>query len=201
MTTLARFASLSFLILALGLTCLAALAADKVGTWQRWERALTSTVEYANPCTEVILRARFEGPDGARREALGFWDGEGRFVIRCAFPAPGEWRWSTTCSDESNAGLHRQSGVVQVKRSQGDSPLLGQGYLKVSEDGRLLVHDDGTPFLWLGDTCWAAPVHATEEEWTAYVANRAAKGYSVLQLSIAPDWALEHSRLDRRANV
>ncbi len=108
---------------------------------------------------------------------------------------PGEWRWSTTCSDESNAGLHRQSGVVQVKRSQGDSPLLEHGYLKVSEDGRLLVHDDGTPFLWLGDTCWAAPVHATKEEWTAYVANRAAKGYSVLQLSIAPDWALEHSRL------
>jgi len=56
------------------------------------------------------------------------------------------------------------------------------------------LHADGTPFLWIGDTCWAAPVHATEQEWRKYVANRAAKGYSVLQLAVAPDWALEHSR-------
>ncbi|MCX7600171.1 MAG: DUF4038 domain-containing protein, partial [Armatimonadetes bacterium] len=163
--------------------------------WQRWQRALTSSRHYVNPCTDVTLRVLFEGPDGQGWQALGFWDGADRYLIRCAFPTPGRWRWTTTCSDESNRGLHRQSGVVIVKPARSSNPLLRHGYLKVSPDGRLLVHTDGTPFLWIGDTCWAAPVHTTAQEWKTYVANRAAKGYSVLQLSIAPDWALQHSRL------
>ena len=32
-------------------------------------------------------------------------------------------------------------------------PTLSQS-LKVSADQRHLVHDDGTPFFWLGDTAW-----------------------------------------------
>lgn len=84
---------------------------------------------------------------------------------------------------------------MQVKRLAGTNSLTRHGYLRVSEDGRVLVHADGTPFLWIGDTCWAAPVHATESEWQYYVSNRASQGYSMLQLSIAPDWALETARL------
>lgn len=176
--------------------CSSTLAEETVGRWQRWQHALTSSRAYANPCTDVTLRVRFEGPGGQRWEALGFWDGDNRYLIRCAFPTAGKWRWTTVCSDESNRGLHQQSGVVNVKQPvKSSNPLLRHGYLKVSGDGRLLVHADGTPFLWIGDTCWAAPVHATAQEWKTYVANRAAKGYSVLQLSIAPDWALRHSRL------
>ncbi len=171
------------------------LSPNTVGTWQRWEHSLTSDSSYSNPCADVKVRVQFDGPDGQIREGLGFWDGGRQFVIRSVFPIPGEWRWATTCSDAANRGLHGQSGTVQVKSANDTNPLTRHGYLRVSDDGRLLVHADGTPFLWIGDTCWAAPVHATEEEWEQYVANRAAKGYTVLQLSIAPDWALEHSRL------
>jgi len=170
-------------------------APDIVGTWQRWEHVLASDRDYANPCTDVTVRVRLDGPDGQSRDGLGFWDGERRFLVRCAFPAPGEWRWLTTCSDTANRGLHGQTGVVRVEPSNERNPLRGHGYLRVSDDGRLLVHADGTPFLWIGDTCWAAPVHATAQEWKRYVADRAARGYTVLQLSIAPDWALQHSRL------
>lgn len=28
------------------------------------------------------------------------------------------------------------------------------GRLKVSDNGHFLAHEDGTPFLWLGDTVW-----------------------------------------------
>lgn len=171
-------------------------AAETVSCWQRWQHILTSSRAYANPCADVTLCVFFEGPGGLCWEALGFWDGDNRYLVRCAFPTPGRWRWTTVCSDEANHGLHGQSGVVDVKQPvNSTNPLIRHGHLKVSADGRLLVHADGTPFLWIGDTCWAAPVHATVHEWKAYVASRVAKGYSVLQLSIAPDWALQHSRL------
>jgi hypothetical protein len=173
----------------------AGAAEDTIGQWQRWEHELVSDRDYANPCVAVSIGVRFDGPNRQARTGLGFWDGDRRFVIRCAFPTPGEWRWRTTCSDAANSGLHDQSGVVQVKRLAGTNSLTRHGYLRVSEDGRVLVHADGTPFLWIGDTCWAAPVHATESEWQHYVSNRASQGYSMLQLSIAPDWALETARL------
>lgn len=168
-------------------------AAIPITQWQRWERQLTSATEYANPCTDVKISVRFHGPTGQTRTALGFWDGGRRFLIRGVFPTAGEWHWQTTCSDTNNLGLHNQSGTVRVKRTSGTDALAQHGYLRVSEDGRLLVHADGTPFLWIGDTCWAAPVHATDAEWAHYVSNRVTRGYSMLQLSIAPEWALDHA--------
>jgi hypothetical protein len=174
----------------------AGAATDTLGQWQRWQHVLLSDRDYTNPCVAVRIDVRFEGPNSQTRAGLGFWDGDRRFVIRCAFPTPGEWRWRTTCSDTINRGLHDQSGVVQVKQLAGTNALTRHGYLRVSDDGRVLVHADGTPFLWIGDTCWAAPVHASDKEWQHYVSNRASQGYSVLQLSVAPDWALETVRLD-----
>jgi hypothetical protein len=176
----------------------AARAQDVVSVWQRWERALISGKQYANPCTDVQVRVRLDGPKGATRMGMAFWDGGDRFVIRCSFPAPGEWRWATTCSDTSNRGLHGKSGTVHVTAAWGTNPLTQHGYPRVSDDRRTLAYADGTRFPWIGDTCWAAPVLASERDWQAYVANRAAKGYTVLQLSIAPDWALERSKDEMR---
>jgi len=59
----------------------------------------------------------------------------------------------------------------------------------VSENRRYLVHDDGTPFLWVGDTAWAVPQRATNEEWAAYLADRTAKHFTLIQVAPAPEWA------------
>ena len=185
----------SCLLLVLFTLSAAVAAQDKAAQWQRWEHELVSDRDYANPCVAVKTSVRFNGPNGQTRTGVGFWDGDRRFVIRCAFPTPGEWQWRTTCSDAANNGLHDQSGVVQVRQSVGTNPLTRHGGLEVSDDGRLLTHADGTRVLWIGDTCWAAPVHATEADWQRYVRNRAAQGYSVLQVSIAPEWAIESGRL------
>ncbi len=171
-------------------------AVDAGSTWHRWEHVLTSQRDYKNPCTDVVLAARFVGPGNQVHTNLGFWDGDRSFVIRSTFPTPGDWHWQTLCSDTSNTSLHTQSGIVRVSRSTGSNPIVRHGYLRVSGDGRLLVHADSTPFLWIGDTCWAAPVHATAAEWRHYVANRSSLGYSVLQVSIAPDWAIKTASED-----
>jgi hypothetical protein len=77
---------------------------------------------------------------------------------------------------------------------RGRSPLYRHGFLKVSENRRYLGHADGTPFLWMGDTAWAAPMRASDEEWEAYLADRVAKHFTLLQIAPAPQWAGDADR-------
>jgi len=53
--------------------------------------------------------------------------------------------------------------------------------LKVSDNGRFLVHDDGTPFFWLGDTAWELFHKLTREEADLYLEQRAGLGFNVIQ--------------------
>ena len=56
--------------------------------------------------------------------------------------------------------------------------------LKISENHRYLVHDDGRPFFYLGDTAWAMLLRLNREEVNLYLENRARKGFSVIQTVI-----------------
>lgn len=58
---------------------------------------------------------------------------------------------------------------------------LNHGRLKVSENKRFLVHEDGTPFFYLGDTAWELFHRLNREEADKYLENRAAKGFTVIQ--------------------
>lgn len=58
---------------------------------------------------------------------------------------------------------------------------FSHGPLKVSENQRYLVHEDGTPFFYLGDTAWELFHRLNREEAKRYLENRAAKGYTVIQ--------------------
>ena len=59
----------------------------------------------------------------------------------------------------------------------------------MSDNRRYLAYGDGTPFLWIGDTAWAVPMRASDEEWEAYLADRAAKHFTLIQVAPAPSWA------------
>ena len=167
--------------------------------WQRWEHALRSSRTYTNPYAEVTLRVTYTGPGQRSIRACGFWDGGEVFRIRCAFPAPGAWQWQTDCSDASNTGLHGQRGSLEVAPYSGDNALYRHGFLKVSDNRRYLAFGDGTPFLWMGDTAWAVPMKASSEEWEQYISDRAAKHFTLLQVSPAPDWAGERDRQGKKA--
>lgn len=58
-------------------------------------------------------------------------------------------------------------------------PLFAQ--LKVSDNKRFLVHADGKPFFWLGDTGWELFHRLNREEADRYLKNRADKGFTVIQ--------------------
>src|SRR5215212_8624893 len=53
--------------------------------------------------------------------------------------------------------------------------------LKVSDNRRFLVHDDGSPFFYLGDTAWELFHRLDREEAERYLKDRAAKGFTVIQ--------------------
>lgn len=150
--------------------------------WNRWEYSLTSSKNYGNPCNDAVLRVIYNGPEGQEIRGYGFWDGGAAFKIRCMFPATGQWRWRTECSDLENHGLHNRQGVVEVTPYAGANLLYRKGYLQLSDNHRYLTFGDGTPFLWIGDTAWAAPMRATMEEWKKYLNDRREKRFSVLQI-------------------
>jgi hypothetical protein len=63
-------------------------------------------------------------------------------------------------------------------------PLLNAATLqplRVSENHRFLVTTDGRPFFWLGDTAWELFHRLNREEAAVYLADRAGKGFTVIQ--------------------
>jgi hypothetical protein len=62
------------------------------------------------------------------------------------------------------------------------------GPLKVASNGRYLVHEDGTPFFWLGDTAWQLIHDLTRQEVEFYITNRAGKGFTVIQTVILAEY-------------
>lgn len=53
--------------------------------------------------------------------------------------------------------------------------------LKVSDNHRYLVQEDGRPFFWLGDTAWQLFHRLNRVEAERYLADRAGKGFTVIQ--------------------
>ena len=64
---------------------------------------------------------------------------------------------------------------------QGKSVDFKHGKLKISENKRFLIHEDGTPFFYLGDTGWELFHRLNKEETEKYLENRRAKGFTVIQ--------------------
>jgi hypothetical protein len=169
-----------------------------VKSWRIWEGQFKTAQAYVNPSYDVKLQVTFTPPAGSGLAPIvsyGFWDGvEGGlnvFKVRTAFPtAPGlspwVWTWRSTCTG------------VNVTPSTGAHLLFSHGFLKVksggTDAGRYLVHDDGASFFWLGDTAWNASIRAVSApsggtaEWEQYLADRRAKGFTVIQMALPVDY-------------
>ena len=148
------------------------------------EWAMTSGKTYGDPFNDVELDVVFTDPDGLERSVPAFWAGEQTWRVRYASPIVGRHHYRTTCSDETNADLHGQTGQLEVAPYTGGNPLLQHGPLRVAEDRRHLEHRDGTPFFWLGDTWWMGFCSRLKwpEDFQELTADRVAKGFSLIQI-------------------
>jgi hypothetical protein len=60
--------------------------------------------------------------------------------------------------------------------------------LKVSENGRFLVREDGNPFYWFGDTAWELFHRANREDAHHYLKKRAEQGFTVIQAVVLAEF-------------
>ena len=71
--------------------------------------------------------------------------------------------------------------MAQENPWKGPSVNFSHGKLKVSENKRFLVFEDGTPFYYLGDTGWELFHRLNKDDTEKYLENRRAKGFTVIQ--------------------
>ncbi|MFD2932154.1 glycoside hydrolase family 140 protein [Spirosoma flavum] len=70
--------------------------------------------------------------------------------------------------------------LVGTVTSFAQKPFVS-GPLKVSDNQRYLVHQNGTPFFYMGDTAWELFHRLTREEADHYLKRRAEQGFTVIQ--------------------
>jgi hypothetical protein len=71
--------------------------------------------------------------------------------------------------------------ISQERPWAGPSADLTHGKLRISDNRRYLIFEDGTPFFYLGDTGWELFHRLNKEETEKYLENRRAKGFTVIQ--------------------
>ena len=54
--------------------------------------------------------------------------------------------------------------------------------LRVSDNGRYLVTEDGAPFTWIADTAWTLPQRIKADDVEYYLRRRKEQGFTVLQM-------------------
>ena len=178
-------------------------AAGAVHVWDKQEVTLTAARDFGNPYTDVTVWVDLTGPHFHKR-VYGFWDGRRTFKVRIVATEPGEWRW-TSGSEPEDAGLDGKRGsftAVSWSEAELKQNPLRRGLLRASKNGHALETADGTPFLVVGDTWWAAGTNrfkwydddgeralGPDAGFKDYVRFRKAQGYNWINMIAAfPNW-------------
>ena len=164
-----------------GLSFVSAAAGDTVQRWVMHEIAFTGQAVYADPFGDVTLDVTFTGPDGAEMAMPAFWDGGGTWKVRFAPVEVGQWRWETSCSNVSDAGLHGVTGTFTCVPYAGDLEIYKRGFIKTEPGVRYFMYADGTPFFYLGDTHWSMPGEPFDTMFKTIVDTRVQQGFTVYQ--------------------
>ena len=149
--------------------------------WGRFEQAFVSRYRYQNALQDVELAVTFVSPSGQEITVDAFWDGGYLWRVRFMPDEQGQWRYQTSCSDAANGGLHNLEGSFWCSEPDRSTPFGRHGRLRLADNRRYIMHDDGTPFFWLGDTCWAGPMQASDEEWEDYLRVRVRQHFNTVQ--------------------
>lgn len=165
--------------------------------WDKFEASFKSKKNYEKPLQDCTLAVVFTSPTGQSRTVFGFWDGAKIWKARFSPNEVGRWIYTTVCSDKSNPGLDNQNGSFVCTAASGKNRFSQHGPVSVSNDGFFLMHEDGTPFFWLGDTAWNGPMLSSADDWFYYIDNRVRQRFTgvqwvATQFRAAPEGNLFH---------
>jgi len=206
-------------IAALALPIAAATPAE-VHVWEKVELTLHAKNQYANPYTNVEVWVDLKGP-GFDKRCHGFWDGSNVFCVRILATAPGQWTWRSG-SNQKDAGLNGQRGsftAVEWSEAEKESVPTRRGLVRPTANGYAFEYADGTPFLLLGDTWYAAATFrfkwndddqprpiGPDAGFKDYLRLRKSQGFNAVAIIAAfPNWANDSAPwdvwLDRTNNL
>ena len=137
---------------------------------------------HGNPFVDVELSATFRRGD-ASRQVGGFYDGNGRFVLRLLAEEEGEWRFVTTSNARSLDGI---AGTVTI------TPPMGISHGPVRVDGFHFRYADGTRHTPIGTTAYAW-THQPDELQERTIATLAASSFTKLRMCVFPKSYLYNS--------
>lgn len=160
-----------------------------IPVYQKVDIPLTAKKEYANPFKETEVYALFTHEDGTVIKQYGFLKSDNNWCIRFAPIKEGTWTFKTYSDDE---GLNNIEGTVNATEKEFRHELDKHGWVKLENDKRYFVYEDGTPFFWLGDTHWQMPdyerIHqcnhpgcTCSNQFKHIVDDRVKKGFTVYQ--------------------
>jgi hypothetical protein len=191
-----------------------------VRVWEKVELTFHAKNQYADPYTKVEVWVDLKGP-GFDKRCFGFWDGSNVFRVRVLATQPGKWTWRSG-SNQEDAGLNNQQGdftALEWSDAEKSSVPTRRGFIKPAVNGHAFECADGTPFILLGDTWYAATTFrfkwndddrersiGPEAGFKDYVRLRKNQGFnSVAVLAAFPNWATDSQPweiwLDRGADL
>jgi hypothetical protein len=151
----------AFVICVLAVCSLFALCsstvAAQVHVWEKVEIELTAQSSRNDPYMNVDVWVDLEGPEFSKR-VWGFWDGGSTYRVRMMATKPGVWNW-TSGANVDDFGLRGKSGsftAIAWTEAEKNANPNRRGIIRASGNGHTLSYADGTPFLLLSDTHWAA---------------------------------------------
>ncbi|WP_205288806.1 DUF5605 domain-containing protein [Leifsonia aquatica] len=151
----------------------ATTAVSFVEVWGRFEIEFSGP-SHGNPYLDVELIGTFRrGHHSA--EALGFYDGDGRFLLRFMPPTPGEWTFETRSNARSLDGI---VGSFTVGES------LRRGPVRVA-DRFHFRYADGSQYLAVGTTAYAW-THQPEELQQETLRTLAESPFTKVRMCVFP---------------
>ncbi|HVU16619.1 MAG TPA: DUF4038 domain-containing protein [Candidatus Didemnitutus sp.] len=197
------------ILLSLVVTCAMALTSLEAGpthVWEKQEITLTARRTYENPYVDVVVWLDLRGPGFAKR-VYGFWDGGQTYRVRFLATVPGHWTWTTgsNTDDPGLTGLKGDLDATPWSSAELETNPLRRGMVRPTGNGHALEFADGTPYLAIGDTWYAAgtnrfPWFDDDRErpigpaagFKDYVRFRKAQGYNWVNIIAAfPNWKVD----------
>lgn len=148
--------------------------------WRVTEFTFTSIKTYNSSFDDVALDVIFTHTDGTELKVPAFWDTDNNWKVRFAPTLTGNWKYRTVCSDPGNTGLHNKTGTLTCGAYTGNLDIYKHGFIKTTPNIRYFTYDDGTPFLYLGDTQWNMAANSLNN-FKTIVDKRVMQGFTVCQ--------------------
>jgi hypothetical protein len=153
------------------------MANQKVDMFGFSETSFEATGQYKNPYTDLKASAVIQRPDGTKRTLGLFWDGANQWKIRISPDITGKWQFKVHSADEGLNGSTGQFTCILSNRKGSIQPMPGFEHH--------FIRQDGTPFLFWGDTAWALYQDEFSEKLDRnavfhYINERANQGINVI---------------------